>query len=102
MNLDMVIGLLAGIGLYTGVRIFVEVSKKSGVVQLIMTFIPPVSTSLWCMKKSSFSFDGSDWNFLVHTATVEKLFEPWIILILYGVMIGLTVLNIVKIRKRKK
>lgn len=102
MNLDMVIGFIAGVGLYTSIRTIIEVSKKNGIIQLILTFLVPIFTSLWCMKKSSFLFGGTDWEFLIQTATVDKMIEPWLILILYFILIGLTIYNIFKIRGRNK
>lgn len=96
MNLDMIIGFIAGVGLYTGVRTIFAGNKKSGVIQLILTFSVPIFTSLWCAKKSSFVFGGTDWEFLTQTAIVDKMFQPWLILILYICLIGLTIYNIYK------
>ncbi len=95
----MTIGFITGVGLYTSVRTIVEVDKKNGIILLILTFLAPIFASLWCMKKSSFVFGGTDWEFLIQTATVDKIVEPWLILILYVILIGLIVYNIFKIRK---
>ncbi len=99
MNLDMVMGFIAGIGLYTGIITIFEGNKKLGIIQLILTFSAPIFTSLWCAKKSSFVFGGTDWEFLTQTATVDKMIQPWLILIIYICLIGLIIYNIVKIKK---
>lgn len=102
MNLDMIVGFIAGVGLYTGVRTIFETSKKMGIIQLVLTFLAPVITSLWCMKKTDFVFGGTDLEFLVQTATVDKMIEPWIILLIYIVLIGIIIYNISKLKIIKK
>lgn len=102
MNLDMVLGFFAGLGLYTGVRTIVEVSKKLGIIQLVLTFFAPILTSFWCTKKSAFAFKGTDFEFLIHTATVDKNIIPWLIFILYLFLTILIIYNIVKIIKKNK
>ena len=68
---------------------------------MILTFLAPVLTSLWCMKKSDFVFGGTDWEFLIQTAN-DKMIEPWLIFILYIVLIVLIIYNIFKIITNKK
>ncbi len=101
MNLDMITGFLAGVGLVVSVRTIFEANKKIGIIQMIMTFLPPVFTSLWCMKKNDFVFGGTDWEFIIQTATVDKCPQPWLILLLYVLFVGLTIYNIITIIKRK-
>lgn len=101
MNLDMVLGFFAGLGLYTGVRTIVEVSKKLGIIQLVLTFSAPILTSFWCTKKSAFAFKGTDFEFLIHTATVNKCFFPWLILVLYVSLTIMIISNIIRIIKVK-
>ena len=102
MNLDMVMGFIVGFELYASVRTIIKGSKKNGIIQLILTFLAPIVTCLWCMKKSSFVFGGTDWEFLIQTATVDQMIEPWLILMLYVILIGLTIYNIFEIRERNK
>lgn len=100
MDLSIIMGFISGIGLWVGTRTFKE-NKTRGIVQLILTFISPVLTILWCSKKKDFVFGGTDWEFLIQTATVDKMIISWIILSLYIILIILTVYNIVKCRKSK-
>ncbi len=102
MNLDMILGFIAGFGLSTGVKTLFKGNKKLGIIQLILTFLNPVLISLWCAKKARFVFGGTDWEFLIQTATVDKMIEPWLILILYICLIGLIVYNLVEIKKNTK
>lgn len=102
MFLGMIIGFIAGMGIYTGVRTIVKGNKKMGIIQLIMTLISPIFISLWCMKKSSFVYGGTGWEFLIQTATIDKMIEPWLILILYIILIGLTIYNLIKNNESKK
>ena len=100
MYLDIIIGFIAGICLSSGVITVLRGNKKMGVIQLILTIISPILIYLWCKKKTSFVFGGTDWEFLVQTAMVDKTPEPWLILILYIVLICITIFNIVKVRKK--
>lgn len=102
MDLDMIIGFIAGLGLATGVRVIMEDSKKRGIVQLILTFLVPILTSLFCLKKKQFVFGGTDWEFLIQTATVDKMIEPWLLLIMYIILIFLIIYNMYSLIKKRK
>lgn len=99
MSLDFVIGFIVGMGLYTGIRTIQLSNKTRGIIQLILTILSPVLVYLWCSKKSSFVFGGTDLEFLIQTMTVDKMIEPWIILILYICLIVLIIYNIIQINK---
>lgn len=102
MGLSIIMGFIASIGLCVGTRTMKEQNKTRGIIQLVLTFVAPILTILFCSKKTDFVFGGTDWEFLIQTATVDKMIIPWIILVLYISLISLTVYNIVKIRENKK
>lgn len=99
MDLNFIIGFLVGIGFYTGIRTIQISSKTRGIIQIVVTFLAPILFHFWCLKKSNFVFGGSDWEFLIQTATVDKMIEPWLILIIYIGFIALILYNLVQIRK---
>lgn len=101
MNLYFVIGFIVGIGFYTGVRTIQVSNRKLGMIQLVLTFLAPVSVYLWCLKKTKFVFGGTDWEFFIQTATVDRMIEPWLILVLYIGLLLFTLYNIVQLRKMK-
>lgn len=85
-----------------GVRTIMAKSKTMGIILLVLTIVNPILVHLWCMKKESFVFGGTDLEFLVQTALVDKMIEPWLLLILYIALIGLMIYNIIKIGNKKK
>lgn len=97
--MNFVIGFLVGFGFYIGVRTIQVSNKVRGIIQLFLTFLAPILVHLWCLKKSSFAFGGTDFEFLVQTATVDRMIEPWLILILYIGLIFLIIYNLVQIEK---
>ncbi len=102
MDLSFVMGFLGGFGFYVGVRTMQISNKMRGIMQLILTFLAPILVHLWCLKKASFVFGGTDWEFLVQTATVDKMIEPWLILIVYIGFMALIIYNMIQIRKVRK
>lgn len=102
MYFEIFLGIITGLGLYTGVRTIIDNSKKRGALQLALSIIAPLLAELWCLKKTNFVFGGTNWEFLVQTATVDKMIEPWLILVLYLFLIGLTLHNIMKLRENSK
>lgn len=101
MNLDLVLGFITGMSFVIGLRTIMAKSKTMGIIQLLLTIANPILVNLWCAKKESFVFTGTDFEFLVQTAFVDKMIEPWVFLILYIVLIGLIIYNIIKISKKK-
>lgn len=101
LNLSIIMGFISGIGLCTGIRTMKEENKTIGIIQIILTFLAPISTILWCLKKTDFVFGGTDWQFIVQTAIVDKMIVSWIILLLYVILIGLIVYSFIKMNKRK-
>ena len=100
--MDWVIGFITGLGLVSSVLTLIKGNKKIGIIQLILTIIVPIITSLWCLKKDNFVFGGTDWEFMIQTATIDKRIEPWIILALFIISLVLIFINIFKLIDIKK
>lgn len=47
----LVIGLITGLGIMSGILTLIKRDKKMGIIQLMLTIIVPISISLWCLKK---------------------------------------------------
>ena len=95
--MDWIIGFLTGLGSVIGIFTIIKVNKKLGILQLLLTIICPILTYLFCLKKDNFVFGGTDFEFLIQTATVDRMAEPWFILILYIILIVLISINIFKL-----
>jgi len=98
--MDWVIGLITGLGIISG--ILIKRDKEMGIIQLILTIIVPISISLWCLKKEDFVFGGTDWEFMIQTATIDRMLEPWLILALFIILLVLIFINIFKLIKKNK
>lgn len=101
---NMLIGFVAGIALYTGIRAIMNGNKKLGIIQLILTFLAPTFTFLWCMRITSYAFYENSFSFLLKTAfcdDIYKMIPSSLILITYISLTILTVYNIRQIRKIK-
>lgn len=97
-----VIGFITVLGIITGIFSIIKGDKKIGITQLLLTLIFPIIIVLYCLKKESFVFGGTDWDFLIQTAFVDRLIEPWIMLILFIVLLILMFINLLKFINTKK
>lgn len=97
-----VIGFITVLGIITGIFSIIKGDKKIGITQLLLALIFPIIIVLYCLKKESFVFGETDWNFLIQTAFVDRLIEPWIILILFIVLLILMFINLLKFINTKK
>ena len=98
--MDFIIGLLTGFGITTGIFAIKNDNKKLGIIQMLLTVITPVATYLFCARKSGFAFGGTDLEFLLHTAIVDKVIVPWLILVMFLILITLMVINVYKLRAK--
>ncbi len=98
MNLG--IGFITGIGIIIGIKTY-HISKKRGIIQLILALLAPLLIFWWCKKKPNFVFGGTNWEFLIQTAFIDLMFEPWVILLIYIFLISSIIYNIIKLRKIK-
>lgn len=100
--MEWVIGVITIIGLIIGILTLIKGSKKMGIMQLILTIIFPVATLLWCHKKNQFVFGGTNFEFIIQTATIDKMIEPYLIFLLLIILIVLIGINVFKLLERKK
>lgn len=100
--MDLVIGIITGLGIISGILTLIKRDKKMGIIQLILTIIVPILISLWCLKKENFVFGGTDWEFMIQTATIDGMLEPWLILALFIMLLVLIFVNIFKLIKKDK
>ena len=82
-----IIGLVTVLGILTGVFVLLRDNKSKGIMQILLAVICPVLTWLLCSLKESHAFGGTDWQFIVHTATVDVSPLPWIILLMFVIEI---------------
>ena len=54
------------------------------------------------LKKEDFVFGGTDWEFMIQTATIDGMLEPWLILALFIILLVLIFINIFKLIKKNK
>lgn len=100
--MEWVIGVITIIGLIIGILTLIKGNKKMGIMQLILTIIFPVATLLWCHKKNQFVFGGTNFEFILQTATIDKMIEPYLIFLLLIILIVLIGINVFKLLERKK
>ena len=87
--MNFVIGFITSLGIVTGIFSILNLNnyKKSGISQIVLSVIFPILTFGFCIRKSYFVFGGTDFEFLVQTALVDKRLEPWIILGVFVLLI---------------
>lgn len=101
---DMIIGFVLGIALYAGIKTIMNGNKKLGIIQLILTFLAPIFTFLWCKWCLGSGFLENSFEILLKTMfcnTTYQMFFSNLVLITYIFLIVLTVYNILQIRKMK-
>lgn len=99
--MEFIIGFLTGLGLVIGVLAILNNHKKLGITEIILAFLTPFVIYLFVQEKSKFAFGGTDFEFLIQTATVDKMSTPILIFMLFLSLIFLTVLNIYKLSKQQ-
>ena len=82
-----IIGLVTVLGILTGVFVLLRDNKSKGIMQILLAVICPVLTWLLCSLKETHAFGGTDWQFLVHTATIDVSPLPWIVLFMFVIEI---------------
>ena len=88
----LIIGSITILGILTGVFMLQRDNKSKGIMQILLAVICPVFTWLLCSLKETHAFGGTDWQFLVHTATIDVSPLPWIVLF----MVVIEIVTIVK------
>lgn len=99
--MNFIIGFITGLGVVSSIFTILKDNKKMGIIQLVLTIIFPITISLWCLKKEQFVFGGTNWEFMLQTAFVDKMIEPWLILVLFIILLVFIFVNIFKLIKIK-
>ena len=97
--MEFFLGFITGIGIVISIK-NISFSKKQSFIILGLSILCPLLTFIWCSKKRQFVFGGSNWKFLIQTATIDRMKEPWIILFLYIVLIYFIVKSLIQSRGR--
>jgi len=80
----IIIGVITVLGVITGIYALIKTNKIKGIFQIILAIVCPILTALFCSLKDDYAFGGTDWQFIVHSATIDTTPAPWIILILFA------------------
>lgn len=102
LNMEWTIGVITIIGLIIGILTLIKGNKKMEIMQLVLTIIFHVATLLWCHKKNQFVFGGTNFEFIIQTATVDKMIEPYLIFLLFIILIVLIGINVFKLIRKEK
>lgn len=96
----LIIGSITILGILTGVFMLQRDNKIKGIMQIVLSVICPVLTWLFCSLKETHAFGGTDWQFIVHTATVDASPLPWIILLMFVIEI-VAIIKYILLRRDK-
>lgn len=75
---------------------------KLSLLQIILSISNPIIIEMFCQKKYRFVFGGTDLEFLIQTALIDGLIEPWLILLINIVLIILIFICILKVQKNER
>ena len=102
MIMKWILGIIILLGILAGGYTFLKTDKFKGICQLILVVISPIITLSFVSLKESRAFGGTDWEFLVHSATIDGSILPWLNLILYVIEVVLIVRTIFVISKKRE
>lgn len=97
-----VIGFITIVGIIIGIFSIINNHKKIGIYQIVLSVVFPIVTAGFCMAKNRFVFGGTDFEFLIQTAIVDKRPEPWIIFVLFILLMITVFVNIWSLIKDRK
>ena len=75
----LIIGGISILGILAGLYDLFNKRKVFGITQLFLAIICPIITFMYCSLKERRAFGGTDWEFLVHSATIDGDVLPWIV-----------------------
>jgi hypothetical protein len=101
MLLGIILGLISGVTLCVGVLALQKKGWGRGTIQIILSLAAPALVLWWCSRKRYFAFGGSDWEFLVQSAWVDRMTFPWIILFVYLLMIAFFIATVIWLKKKQ-
>lgn len=97
-----IVGVVTGLSLISGLYAVIKNKKNIGIVQIIIAIVFPIILKIFCLKKYSRMYSDTDWNFLLQTAFIDNLIEPWLLLILFIVLVAMTGISIFNMFKNTK
>lgn len=96
-----VIGIISVLGILAGIYQLINHDKAGGIIRVVLAVVCPVIAVWFCSLKESRAYGGTDWEFMVQSATVDGDIYPWLLLILLVVEVILIVATILKLIKSK-
>ena len=100
MIMKWILGIITLLGVLTSVYTFLKTDKFKGICQVILAVVSPVITMSFVSLKESRAFGGTDWEFLVHSATIDGNILPWLNLMLFFIEVVFIVRTISIIFKK--
>ena len=97
----LVIGILTVLCVLTGIYNLLKHNKINGILRVVVAIICPIIAIWLCSLKESRVYGGNDWEFMVHSATIDGDIYPWILLILLVVEVIIVVETVLKLLKSK-
>lgn len=85
-----VVGIITGLSLISGLYAVFKNKKIVGILQMVITIVFPIVLKVFCLLKYSMVYRDTDWKFLLQTAFIDGLIEPWLLLILFLIIIIFT------------
>mgnify|MGYP004526483895 FL=1 len=84
------VGIITGLSLISGLYAVFKNKKIVGILQMVITIVFPIVLKAFCLLKYSMVYGDTDWKFLLQTAFIDGLIEPWFLLILFLIIIIFT------------
>lgn len=67
-----------------------KIKKLLGYCKKVITIVFPIVLKDFCLLKYSMVYGDTNWKFLLQTAFIDGLIEPWLLLILFLIIIIFT------------
>lgn len=84
------VGIITGLSLISSLYAVFKNKKIVGILQMVITIVFPIVLKAFCLLKYSMVYGDNDWKFLLQTAFIDGLIEPWLLLILFLIIIIFT------------
>lgn len=91
MIMKWIIGVITLAGILSGIYSLFRTNKLSGISQIALAAVCPLIMISFLSLKKNHAFGGTDWEFLLHSATIDGIPLVWIILFMFIVEIILIV-----------
>ena len=98
----LMIGITSVLGIITGICSILKHNKVNGIIRIVLAIVCPIIAVWFCSLKESRAYGGTDWEFMLHSATVDGDLCPWILFILLVIEVILIVGAIIKVIQAKK